>query len=126
MKTTPYPVRLPRRLLELADLRAAEEQVDRSTALRQLLHVGAVGYMLELLGKGRISLSKAAELLDSSPLAVIDKARERGVELGAGLDEYRAAGASETVRAREPAKPYGTRRRRSRSRASGARSARSR
>jgi len=126
MKTTPYPVRLPRRLLELADLRAAEEQVDRSTALRQLLHVGAVGYMLELLGKGRISLSKAAELLDSSPLAVIDKARERGVELGAGLDEYRAAGARETVRAREPAKPYGTRRRRSRSRASGARSARSR
>lgn len=126
MKTTPYPVRLPRRLLELADLRAAEEQVDRSTALRQLLHVGAVGYVLELLGKGRISLSKAAELLDSSPLAVIDKARERGVELGVGLDEYRAAGARETVRAREPAKPYGTRRRRSRSRASGARSARSR
>lgn len=126
MKTTPYPVRLPRRLLELADLRAAEEQVDRSTALRQLLHVGAVGYVLELLGKGRISLSKAAELLDSSPLAVIDKARERGVELGTGLDEYRAAGARETVRARERAKPYGTRRRRSRSRASGARSARSR
>src|SRR2546422_6365033 len=29
MKTTPYPVRLPKRLLELADLRAAEEQVDR-------------------------------------------------------------------------------------------------
>lgn len=126
MKTTPYPVRLPRHLLELADLRAAEEQVDRSTALRQLLHVGAVGYVLELLGKGRISLSKAAELLDSSPLAVIDKARERGVELGTGLDEYRAAGARETVRARERAKPYRTRRRRSRSRASGARSARSR
>ncbi len=121
MKTTPYPVRLPRRLLELADLRAAEEQVDRSTALRQLLHAGAVGYVLELLGKGRISLSKAAELLDSSPLAVIEKARERGVELGAGLDAYRAAGARETVRARAPAKPYGTRRRRSRSRASGAR-----
>lgn len=107
MKTTPYPVRLPRRLLELADLRAAEEQVDRSTALRQLLHAGAVGYVLELLGKGRISLSKAAELLDSSPLAVTEKARERGVELGAGLDEYRAAGARETVRAREPAKPFG-------------------
>jgi hypothetical protein len=110
MKTTPYPVRLPKRLLELADLRAAEEQVDRSTALRQLLHAGAVGYVLELLGKGRISLSKAAELLDSSPLAVIEKARERGVELGAGVDEYRAGGAGRAVRAREPAKPYGARR----------------
>src|SRR3989442_13395112 len=110
MKTTPYPVRLPKRLLELADLRAAEEQVDRSTALRQLLHAGAVGYVLELLGRGRISLSKAAELLDSSPLAVIEKARERGVELGAGLDEYRAGGAGRAVPAREPAQPYRARR----------------
>src|SRR3989442_7383194 len=112
MKTTPYPVRLPKRLLELADLRAADEQFDRSTALRHLLHAGAVGYVLELVGKGRISLSKAAELLDASPLAVIEKARERGVELGAGLDEYRAGGAGRAVRGREPAKPYGARRRR--------------
>ena len=80
MKTTPYAVRLPRRLLKVADLRAAEEHVDRSTALRQLLHAGAVGYVLELLAKGRISLSKAAGLLDSNRLAVIDKARERGME----------------------------------------------
>jgi 1,6-anhydro-N-acetylmuramate kinase len=64
MKTTPYPVRLPQRLLELADLRATEEQVDRSTALRQLLHAGAIGYVLELLSKGRISLSKAAEIAE--------------------------------------------------------------
>src|SRR5207245_1067215 len=41
----------------------------------------ALSRVEELLGKGRISLSKAAELLDSHPLAVIEKARERGVEL---------------------------------------------
>ena len=69
MKTTPYPVRIPKYLLELADLRAAEEQIDRSTALRQLLHAGAVTYVLDVLAKGRISLSKAAELLDVTPLA---------------------------------------------------------
>lgn len=57
MKTMPYPVRLPKHLLELADLRAEDEQVDRSTALRQLLYAGATGYVLELLRKGRISLS---------------------------------------------------------------------
>jgi hypothetical protein len=96
MKTTPYPVRLPKRLLDLADLRAAEEQVDRSTALRQLLHAGAIGYVLELLARGRISLSKAAELLDVSPLAIIEQARERGVRLGASLDAYRAATARES------------------------------
>jgi hypothetical protein len=41
----------------LADLRAEDEQVGRSTALRQLLYAGATGYVLELLRKGWISLS---------------------------------------------------------------------
>jgi hypothetical protein len=95
MKTMPYPVRIPKHLLDLADLRAAEEQVDRSTALRQLLHVGAVTYVLDVLAKGRISLSKAAELLDATPLAIVEKAREHGVELGAHVDAYRAAAARE-------------------------------
>ena len=91
MKTMPYPVRLPRHLLELADLRAEDEQVDRSTALRQLLHAGAVGYVLELLSRGRISLSKAAVLLDCSTPAVIQKAHERGVVLGGSLEQYEKA-----------------------------------
>ena len=95
MKATPYPVRIPRHLLELADLRAAEEQIDRSTALRQLLHAGAVTYVLDMLAKGRISLSNAAELLDTTPLAIVDNAREHGVELGAHVAAYRAAEARE-------------------------------
>lgn len=106
MTTTPYPVRLPKHLLELADLRAAEEQIDRSTALRQLMHAGAVTYVLDLLAKGRISLSRGAELLDASPLAIVERARERGIELGASIDAYRAAGTWEP-----PARPRGARRR---------------
>lgn len=94
MKTTPYPLRLPQHLLELADLRAQEERIDRSTALRQLLYSGAEEYVLELLGRGRISLSKAAELLDVSTLAVIEKAGERGVKLGADVEAYRRARAA--------------------------------
>ena len=91
MKTMPYPVRIPKRLLELADLRATDEQVDRSTALRQLLYAGATGYVLELLSKGRISLSKAAELLECSTVAIVQKAQERGIELGATLQDYEEA-----------------------------------
>jgi hypothetical protein len=123
MTTTPYPVRLPKHLLDLADLRAAEEQTDRSTALRQLLHAGAAAYVLALLAKGRISLSRAAELLDVSPLAIFEKARERGVELGAGVDAYRVAEARErparyrlrTRRLRSLPRPGSPRRRGSRS-----------
>jgi hypothetical protein len=116
MTTTPYPVRLPKHLLDLADLRAAEEQIDRSTALRQLLHAGAAAYVLDLLARGRISLSKAAELLDVSPLAIVEKARKHGVELGASVDAYRAAEARErSARYRAPRKrPRSTTRPRSR------------
>lgn len=91
MKTMPYPVRLPRHLLELTDLRAEDQQVDRSTALRQLLYVGATGYVLELLHKGRISLSKAAELLDCSTLAIVQKSQERNLASGASLDQHERA-----------------------------------
>jgi hypothetical protein len=91
MKTMPYPVRLPKHLLELADLRAEDERVDRSTALRQLLYAGSVGYVLDLLHRGRISLSKAAELLDCSTLAVFQKAQEQGVTLGTTLEHYEKA-----------------------------------
>ena len=91
MKTMPYPVRLPKHLLELADLRAEDQQVDRSTALRQLLYVGATGYVLELLHKGRISLSKAAELLDCSTLAIVQKCQERKLVFGASLEQHERA-----------------------------------
>lgn len=94
MKTMPYPVRLPRHMLELADLRAEDERVDRSTALRQLMHAGAVTYVLELLGKKRISLSRAAELLGCSTLAIVQKAHERGIVLGATVEQYAKAKAS--------------------------------
>ena len=91
MKTMPYPVRLPPHLLELADIRAATEQVDRSTALRQLLYAGAVAYVLDLVHAGRISLSKAGELLNCGTLDVLQKARERGIVLGATAAQYTEA-----------------------------------
>jgi predicted HTH domain antitoxin len=94
MKTMPYPLRLPEHLLELADLRAQEERIDRSTALRQLLYAGAEEYTLELLSRGRISLSKAAELLDMSTLAVVERAQEHGIQLSTDVETYRQAKAS--------------------------------
>jgi len=94
MKTVPYPLRLPKNILELADLMAEEEHVDRSTALRQLLYAGGEDYVLGLLAKGRISLSKAAELLNCSALAIYQLAGERGVVLGASEEQYEKAKAS--------------------------------
>ena len=78
-----YPLRIPRNLIELANLRTKEEHVDKSTALRQLLYMGAQDYVLELYSIGRISLSKAAELLDTSTLDVLRIAGERSLPNGA-------------------------------------------
>lgn len=102
MKTMPYPLRIPKRMLELADLRATNETVDRSTALRQLLYAGAVEYVLELLSKGRISLSKAAELLDCSTLAIAQKAQEHGIVFSATLEEYETAKARTRTKRQPP------------------------
>jgi hypothetical protein len=46
---------------KLANLRTKEEHVDKSTAIRQFLYMGARDYVLEMYQKGRISLSRAAE-----------------------------------------------------------------
>jgi predicted HTH domain antitoxin len=87
--TRPYPLRVPENLMELAEAKSRSERTDRSTALRQLLYAGAEDYVVELLDQGRISSGKAAELLDTTVHRVHELARERGVEIGAGVDDYR-------------------------------------
>lgn len=85
----PYPLRIPENLMELAEAKSRGERTDRSTALRQLLYAGAEEYVLELLSAGRISSGKAAQLLDTTVHRVYELAAERGVEIGAGPDDYR-------------------------------------
>ena len=87
-KTKVVPLRIPENLDELAALSAREEHTDKATALRQWLHRGAALYVLELMSKGRISLSRAAELLELSVYDLYGMAETYGIELGAS-DEQR-------------------------------------
>ncbi len=89
MSSRSYPLRIPDNLIELAEARAREERTDRATALRQLMYAGAENYVVELLKRGRITASRAAELLDSSVHRVHELARERGVETGSTPEEHR-------------------------------------
>lgn len=88
MASKPYPLRIPENLLSLVDSKAREDRTDRSTALRQLLYAGAEDYVIELLKRGRISASRAAELLDVSLYKVHELMRERGAESTSGLEEH--------------------------------------
>ncbi|MFQ6136698.1 MAG: UPF0175 family protein [Candidatus Hydrothermarchaeales archaeon] len=76
-------VRLPDNLADLIKLRSKEERVDDSTAIRQLIYLGAERYIMRLYRDGKISVGKAAELLDVSIYDIYDLARRYGIETGA-------------------------------------------
>jgi len=88
MGTEPYPLRIPTNLLKLAEARSSEEHIDKSTALRQLMYKGAEDYILELISKGRLSVSRGAELLDTSVHEIYRLSKKKGVEIGATMDQY--------------------------------------
>ena len=83
MTTVAYPLRIPKEILSLARLRAKDEYVDQSTALRQLLHLGAEEYVLTIVEKGRISICRAAELLNTSVQDIHRLAEKHDITLGA-------------------------------------------
>ncbi len=87
---SPVRLRIPDHLLSLADVRARQEHVDKASALRQILHEGAESYVLRLLSRGEVSLSRAAELLDLTPGEVLDLAAQRSVEIGGTLPQQTA------------------------------------
>jgi len=45
MEAVSYPIRIPKNVIELANLRTKEEHVDKSTAIRQFLYMGARDYV---------------------------------------------------------------------------------
>lgn len=89
MATVSYPLRIPEEILALAKLRAKEEYIDQSTAIRQLLYLGAEGYILSLVESGRISGGRAAELLNISIQDVHRLAEKHGIQLGATNEQQR-------------------------------------
>lgn len=91
MSTKPYALRIPKGLLELAELKSKADRIDKATALRQLLYAGAEEYVLELVSEGKLSLGRAAELLELSVYDIQRLAEERGIELGATADQYEQA-----------------------------------
>ena len=87
MKSKVVPLRIPENLDELAALTAQEEHTDKATALRQWLHRGATQYVLKLVGEGRISMGRAAELLNLTVYDLVHQAEIQGIELGATKEQ---------------------------------------
>ena len=60
------------------------------------MYAEAEGFVLDLLEEGRISASRAADVLGVSLLRVLELAREQRVEIGATGEDYRRS--TETAR----------------------------
>jgi len=91
METVVYPLRIPKKIIELVELRCKEEHIDKATALRQLIHIGAEDYIMELYEKGRISLSMAAYLLNKNVHDIIYISQKRGIRVGADEEQQKAS-----------------------------------
>ncbi len=73
--------RIPRELEKEVERLMREEHLEKSAALRKLLHLGVQNYRLERairgLGEGRFSLLKAAEEAGLTVWEILDEAARR-------------------------------------------------
>jgi len=82
-KTVPIPLRLSEMLLELADLHSAENRINRTDTLRQWMYQAAEQYAVSLVSEGRLSIGKAAELLNLTYYDIYRIAEKHSMTLGA-------------------------------------------
>ena len=104
MKTKSVPLRIPELIDSLAATCGKEQHIDKAAALRQWLYKGAEDYVMKLLEEGRISIGRAAEILDTSIYDIHRMVQERGIELGPTDEqrqESRKVAAQLIARARE-------------------------
>lgn len=81
-------IRVPETLDDLIDLCSQDNRTDKVTTMRQWLYYGAEDYALRLVAQGRISATRAAELLDLSIWDIHRLAEERGLVLGSTKEQY--------------------------------------
>ncbi len=85
------PVRLPEALERAVDRVAAQDGLDRSTALRRLLSLGLDHYVAQRYAVGEVSLREAAEWLGVTLREAMDRLEATGAAGNLTLDEVKAA-----------------------------------
>lgn len=82
-----YPMKLNEEIIPLIELKSREEHTNKAIVLKQFLYQGLQGYVMDLVGKGRLSIGKAAEVLDVSIYDMHEIAKARGLKLGATKEQ---------------------------------------
>lgn len=79
--STPYPLRIDERIMPIIELKAKDEYIDKSTAIRKMIYRGVEDYVIELYKDGRISIGKAAEIIGKSVYDLQRLIEKKGVKI---------------------------------------------
>ena len=88
-ETVPSAFRMPKPLLELIELWAREQHIDKSAVIRQWLYKGGEAAVVELLNQGKISKGDASVFLDLTYYEVNNLLEDRGYRVGATDEQHR-------------------------------------
>jgi hypothetical protein len=84
-------LRLPPELLKAIRYRARRERLDESTAIRQLIALGATEYATRLYRDGKVTLNEAADVAGLNPREMIEALWDHGVKGNVTMDQQRKA-----------------------------------
>lgn len=84
-------LRIPEDLLNIILYRAKREEVEESTATRQLIKLGAIEYAVRLYKDGKITLREAAKLANVSLRRMLDVLMDHGVKGNVSMSQQQAA-----------------------------------
>lgn len=82
-----YPMKIKEEIMPIIELKSREEHTNKAVVLKQLIYKGLEDYILSLLEKGRLSIGKAAEILDSSIYDIHEMAKSKGIKLSASIEQ---------------------------------------
>jgi predicted HTH domain antitoxin len=84
-------LRIPEDILESVSYRAKKEDVEESTAMRQLIKLGIIEYAAQLYKRGEITLQEAARLSHVSLRKMLDILLEKGIRGNITMEQQQKA-----------------------------------
>ena len=60
------PMRIEEDINKVIELKSMDENINKTTAIKQFLYIGVEDYLLRLCSQGRISIGKAAEIMQTT------------------------------------------------------------
>ena len=82
-----YPMKTREEIMPLIELKSKEEHTNKAIVLKQMLYKGLEDYVLGLIEKGRLTIGKAAEILDISIYDIHESAKQKGIKLSISLEQ---------------------------------------